>query len=151
MYWGKICLHSLANQNVHDLENLFSTTGAQPGFFLGEAEVMETKSLLKAKLLIVMRIAKETTYFVDKQVTVLMGAIWGHRGGLPPLFQAGGTYYPMSPHFFLFRFCIRRIFKNKNVFHVLCEEIFMLDGRPHIAKLILKQSLVSLILLVYEF
>jgi len=27
----------------------------------------------------------------------------------------------------------------------------MLDGRPHIAKLILKQSLVSLILLVYKF
>jgi len=27
----------------------------------------------------------------------------------------------------------------------------MLDGRPHIVKLILKQSLVPLILLVYEF
>jgi len=27
----------------------------------------------------------------------------------------------------------------------------MLDGRPHIAKLMLKQSLISLILLVYEF
>jgi len=27
----------------------------------------------------------------------------------------------------------------------------MLNGRPHIAKLMLKQSLVSLILLLYEF
>jgi len=52
-------------------------------------------------------------------------------------------------HFFLFKFCIWRGFKNKNVCHVLCEELFMLDGRPHIAKLMLKQSLVLLILLVY--
>ena len=52
-------------------------------------------------------------------------------------------------HFFLFKFCIRKGIKNKNVCHVLCEELFMLDGRPHIAKLMLKQSLVLLILLVY--
>jgi len=57
----------------------------------------------------------------------------------------------MSSHFFLFRFCIWRRFKNKNVCHVLCEEVFILDGRPHMAKLMLKQSLVSLVLLVYEF
>jgi len=45
----------------------------------------------------------------------------------------------MSPHFFLFRFCIWRGFKNKSdVCHVLCEEFFMLYGRPHIAKLMLK-------------
>jgi len=49
----------------------------------------------------------------------------------------------MSAHFFLFRFCILRSFKNKNdVCHVLCEELFMLDGRPHIVKLMLKQSFV---------
>ena len=58
---------------------------------------------------------------------------------------------PCPPHFFLFRFCIWRGFKNKNVCHVLCEELFMLDGKPRIGKLMLKQSLVSLILVVYEF
>ena len=47
------------------------------------------------------------------------------------------------PHFFLFRFCIWRGFKNKtDVCHVLCEELFILDGRPRIAKLMLKQSVV---------
>jgi len=49
----------------------------------------------------------------------------------------------MSPHFFLFRFSIWRDFKNKSdVCHVLSEELFMLDGRPHIAKFMLKQTLV---------
>jgi len=57
--------------------------------------------------------------------------------------------YPL--HFFLFRFWIWRGSKNKIVCHVLCEELFILDGRPHIAKLMLKLSWVSLILLVYEF
>ena len=34
----------------------------------------------------------------------------------------------MSPHFFLFRFCIWKGFKNKSdVCHVLCVEPFMLD------------------------
>ena len=34
----------------------------------------------------------------------------------------------MSPHTFLFTFCIWRDFKNKcDVCHVLCEELFMLD------------------------
>ena len=38
------------------------------------------------------------------------------------------------------------------VCHVLCEELFMLNGRPYIAKLMLKQfGVVSPILLVYEF
>jgi len=38
----------------------------------------------------------------------------------------------MSPHFFLFTFCIWRGFKNKSdVCHVLCEELFMLHGRLH--------------------
>jgi len=49
----------------------------------------------------------------------------------------------MSPNFFLFRFCIWIDLKNKSdVCHVLCEELFKLDGRPYIAKLMLKQSLV---------
>jgi len=33
----------------------------------------------------------------------------------------------------------------------LCEELFMLVGRPYTAKLMLKQSLISLILLFYKF
>jgi len=64
----------------------------------------------------------------------------------------------MSPHFFLFGFCNWRGFKNKSdVCHVLSEELFMLDGRPHITTLMLKQSkrlkfgVVSLILLDYKF
>ena len=59
----------------------------------------------------------------------------------------------MSPHFFLFRFWIWWGFKNKSdVCHVLCDELFMLGGRPHIAMLMLKQKfdVVSLILLVYK-
>ena len=60
-----------------------------------------------------------------------------------PLFQTGEHNMPFPPHFFLFRFCIWRGFKNKSdVCHVLCEELFMLDGRPYVAKLMLKQSLV---------
>jgi len=43
----------------------------------------------------------------------------------------------------LFSLFIWRGFKNKSdVCHVLCEELFMLDGRPHIVKVMLKQSLV---------
>jgi len=60
-----------------------------------------------------------------------------HEGRLPPLFQTG------VHNIFLFRFCIWRGFKYKSdVCHVLCEELFMLGGRPHIAMLMLKQSLV---------
>ena len=72
---------------------------------------------------------------------------WAQFGGgmgdvSSPLFQTGDTQYAMSPHFFLFRFCVGRGFTNKSdVCHVLCEKLFMLDGRPHIAKLMLKQSL----------
>jgi len=74
-----------------------------------------------------------------------MGAIWWGTWGTctPHFFRRGGTWYVMSPHFFLFRFCIWRGFKiESDVCHVLCEEFFMLDGRPHVAKLMLKQSLV---------
>jgi len=73
-----------------------------------------------------------------------MGTIcWGTRGKCPPLFQTEGTKYAMPPHFLLFRFCMWRAFKNKSdVCDVLCDEFFMLDGRPHIAMLMLKQSLV---------
>jgi len=49
------------------------------------------------------------------------------------------------PQFFLFRFCIWRGFKNESdVCHVLCEKLFMLDGRPDISKLMLKQSLLCI-------
>ena len=60
----------------------------------------------------------------------------------------------MSPPLFLFRLCIWRGFKNKSdVCHVLCEEHFMLDGRPRIDSLDVETELgvVSLILLVYKF
>jgi len=57
--------------------------------------------------------------------------------------QFGGGHGGRVPHFFLLSFCIWRGFKNKSdVCHVLCEELFMLDGRPHIATLMLKPCLV---------
>jgi len=55
---------------------------------------------------------------------------------------------PCPPHFFLYKFCIWRGFKNKSdVYHVLFEERFMLDGRLglHIAKFMLTQSLVFML------
>jgi len=60
----------------------------------------------------------------------------------------------MSPPLFLLRFCIWRGFKyTSDVCHVLCEELFMLDGRPHIDSLDVETEfgVVSLILLVYKF
>ena len=59
-------------------------------------------------------------------------------------FSGWGYIICHFPHtLFLFRFCIWRGFKNKNdVCHILCEELFMLDGALHIAKFMLKQSLV---------
>jgi len=75
-----------------------------------------------------------------------MGAIWwGTRGTCPPTFSDGGDVICHVPPLFLFGFYILRGFKYKSdVCHVLCEELFffMLDGRPHIAKLMLKESLV---------
>jgi len=71
----------------------------------------------------------------------------------PHFFRGGRHDMPCPSHFFLFRFCIWWGFKNKNdVCHVLCDELFMLDGRPHIAMLMLKQKfgVVLLILLVYK-
>jgi len=65
----------------------------------------------------------------------------GHGGRIPPLFQVGGYKTPFPPKFFLFKFYIWRGFKNKSdVCHVLCEELFMIDGRLHIAKFMLKQN-----------
>jgi len=67
----------------------------------------------------------------------------GDTGGVSPTFSDGEDIICHVPHFFLFTFCIWRGFKNKSdVCHVLCEELSMLDGRPHKAKLTLKQSLV---------
>jgi len=64
-----------------------------------------------------------------------------------------GYNMPCPFHFFLSRFCIWSGFKNKSdVCHVLCEELYMLNGRPHIAKLMLNErdfGVVSLILLFY--
>jgi len=62
----------------------------------------------------------------------------------------------MSPHFFLFKFCIWRGFKTKSdVCHALCEALFMLDGRPHNTHshvdVETEFGVVSLILLVYKF
>ena len=70
------------------------------------------------------------------------GAIWlGTRGACPLTFSDGGHNMPCP--LFPFRLCIWRGFKDKSdVCHVLCEELFMLGGRPHIAKFMLKQSLV---------
>jgi len=60
----------------------------------------------------------------------------------PHFFRRGGQNRPCAPHFVLFKFCIWRGFKNKSdVCHFLCDEIFMFDGRPHIAMLMLKESL----------
>jgi len=81
-----------------------------------------------------------------------MHYLHGHNlvGDMPlHFFRQGRHIIPCPLHLFLFKFHIWKGFKNKNVCHVLCKELFMLDGRPHIARLMLKQSLVSLILLVY--
>jgi len=67
----------------------------------------------------------------------------GDTGACPPTFSGGADKICHVPHFFLFRFCIWRGFKNKSdVCHVLCGELFMLHGRLRIAKFMLKQSLV---------
>jgi len=68
----------------------------------------------------------------------------GDAGTCPPhFFRRWGHNMPCPPHFFLFTFCISSGFKNKSdACHVLCEELFMLNGRPYIVKLMLKQSLV---------
>ena len=63
----------------------------------------------------------------------------GGTGDVSPSHFRRGDIICHAPHFFLFRFFIWRRFKNKNVYHVLCEELFMLDGRPHIAELILNR------------
>jgi len=73
-------------------------------------------------------------------VREIMGAILVRdTGDVPPTFSGGGYDVPCPPTFFLFRFCIWRGFKNKSdACHVFCEELFMLDGRLHIAKFMLK-------------
>jgi len=67
----------------------------------------------------------------------------GHGGRVAPTFSGGADIICHASPLFLFRFCIWRGFKNKSdVCHVLCEELFMLDRRFHIAKFTLKQSFV---------
>ena len=66
----------------------------------------------------------------------------GNTGDVFPHFSRWGYNMPCPPTFFS-RVCIWRGFKNKsNVCHVLCKELFKLDGRLYIAKFMLKQSLV---------
>jgi len=48
----------------------------------------------------------------------------GHGGRVPPLFQARGHNMPCPTHFFLFRFCIWRGFKNKVLFVTFCVKSF---------------------------
>jgi len=85
--------------------------------------------------------------YLESPLHLYMGAIcWRTRGTcVPHFFRRGGHDMPCPLHFFLFRFCIWRGFKNKSdvcqYCHVLCEELFMSDGRLHLAKLMLKQSL----------
>jgi len=58
----------------------------------------------------------------------------------PHFFERGDIICYVPPVFSLF---IWRGFNNKSdVCHVLCEEIFVLDCRPPIVKMMLKQSLV---------
>ena len=67
----------------------------------------------------------------------------GDTGDVSPTFSGGGDIICHVPHFFLLRWCIWRGFKNKsNACHVLCKELFKLDGRLYIAKFMFKQSLV---------
>jgi len=69
----------------------------------------------------------------------------------PHFFRRGGYNMPCLPHFFLFRFCIWRGFKNKSdICYVLCEELYMLDvthGRVDVYK---ESGVVSLILIFYS-
>ena len=63
----------------------------------------------------------------------------GDTGDVPPLFSEGVDIICHEPPHFFFRFFIWRGFKNNSdVCHLLYEDLFMLDGRPHVAKLLLK-------------
>jgi len=70
--------------------------------------------------------------------------VGGHGGRVPPTFSDGWDIIcHATPTFFSLDFVFGEVSKNKSdVCHVFCEELFMLDGRPHKAKLMLKQSLV---------
>jgi len=50
---------------------------------------------------------------------------------------------PCAPTFFSLGFVFGEVSKRKVMFVMFCviDELFMLDGRPHIAMLMLKQSL----------
>jgi len=56
----------------------------------------------------------------------------------------------MSPHIFLFKLCICRDFKQESdVFHVLCEELFMLDVRYRQIDAETEVDVVSLMLIFF--
>jgi len=56
----------------------------------------------------------------------------------------------MSPHIFLFTFCIWKYFKKESdICHVLCEELFMLDARHSQFDAETEFDVVSLILIFF--
>ena len=80
---------------------------------------------------------------------ICMGTIWwGTRGTCPPNFSSrGDIIWHVLSTFFSLNFVFGKVSKIK--MFVMFRVLFMLDDRPHTVKLMLKQSLVSLILLVY--
>ena len=81
---------------------------------------------------------------LDKSHNWLHGRnLVGDTGDVYPNFFRWGDIICHVPHFFLFRLCVWRGFKNKSkVCHILCKELFKLDGGLYIAKFMFKQSLV---------
>jgi len=65
----------------------------------------------------------------------------------PHFFRQGDITCHVHSTFFSLSFVFGEVSKIK--MFVMFRVLFMLDGRPHTVKLMLKQSLVSLILLVY--
>jgi len=76
----------------------------------------------------------------------------GMRDMSRPLVQMGGYNMPCPYHFFLFRFCIWRGYKNKNnICHILCLELFMLDVTRSQVDVSTESGVASLILVFYKF
>jgi len=81
-----------------------------------------------------------------------MGAIWwGTRGTcVPPPFYTGGTWYAMSPHFFLLGIVFGGVSKLNVTFVTFCVEFFMLDITHNHVDVETEFGVVSLIL-IYLF
>ena len=69
----------------------------------------------------------------------LFGGRHGER--VPSTLSGRGISHAMTPTFFSSGFVFGEVSEISDVCHVLCEELFMLDGRLYIAKSMLKQSL----------